>query len=163
MNPWFYVTVLGDSWVWIIVLAVLVLFYILYRKKLEIRKRRGFKGFLILAILSITISIAVVFALKMSFNVQRPCTPCLEGIADCNPYCNADSSFPSGHTTVAFAGFGSIYIALRKKWVWILPSIVAASRLLLGVHTAQDVVAGGVLGLIILCLIYKLIETKKWI
>lgn len=154
MNPWFYVTVLGDNWIWIIALAALAIFYLFYRKRMGLKRRLIFKKFLFIAILSVTLSLVIVFGLKNLFMVERPCIPCL-GEIDCNPYCETDSSFPSGHAAIAFAGFGSIFLVFRRKPVLILPIIVAMSRVLLGVHTAIDVVAGSLIGIVICWVVYK--------
>jgi membrane-associated phospholipid phosphatase len=93
--------------------------------------------------------------------VPRPCTPCsslgtgmfplgTDLSAACNPYCDTDSSFPSGHAGTIFAVFSSLCVAFRKRLViplFLIPILVAYSRVALGVHTFQDVLAGALLGL----------------
>lgn len=61
------------------------------------------------------------------------------------------SSWPSGHAQNAAAVWGYVALRARRRWVWAavaaLVTLVAASRVLLGVHFPHDVVAGVVVGL----------------
>ena len=72
----------------------------------------------------------------------------------------AGYSFPSGHTTVAMAAFGSVAATAHKKstaMVWILLAVlVGISRMYLGVHTAADVLAGALTALILILLLQRL-------
>lgn len=61
----------------------------------------------------------------------------------------ADSSFPSGHATSAFAAAGvvaALHPGLRAP-VLALAALIGLSRVYLGVHYPTDVVAGAALGL----------------
>lgn len=68
----------------------------------------------------------------------------------------AGYSFPSGHTTTAFATFGSIAATTRKRGTIVLcvslAVLVGVSRMYIGVHTPLDVAAGALtsVGLILL-------------
>lgn len=59
-------------------------------------------------------------------------------------------SFPSGHTTAAFAIFGILYMFTKKRTYKIifilLPILVAISRIYLGKHFLSDTLAGGAIG-----------------
>ena len=74
------------------------------------------------------------------------------------------SSFPSGHTSIAFATATSLSMAF-PKWYVIAPSFVWASavgysRMDLGVHYPSDVLAGAIIGSGSAYLTYKL---NKWV
>lgn len=73
-------------------------------------------------------------------------------------------SFPSGHTTAAFACFGACAIVLgrgrsrasQRTWIAVamgLASMVGVSRVMLGVHWLTDVLGGAALGLAWLALV----------
>ena len=63
-----------------------------------------------------------------------------------------DKSFPSGHTTAAFASMTALFLTGNKKYSWaafIFAFLMAVARIYLVVHFASDVLAGifvGVLG-----------------
>lgn len=63
---------------------------------------------------------------------------------------------PSGHAQLAFAAWGWLAMELRTRWGWVLAAVVIAgicfSRLYLGVHDVEDVLAGSVIGLLSLVL-----------
>lgn len=65
---------------------------------------------------------------------------------------NADNfSFPSSHATIAFA-FAYILSAEEPKgrmWFYLLASLIALSRVYLGVHFPLDIAAGAILGIAI--------------
>jgi undecaprenyl-diphosphatase len=60
-------------------------------------------------------------------------------------------SFPSGHTlhATAFSVVATAHAPALGWLVWPFTALVAASRLILGLHYPSDVIAGGVLGAVI--------------
>lgn len=61
-------------------------------------------------------------------------------------------SFPSGHTTAAFAAAGVWFRSVSRKWAGALALVLAAlmgfSRMYIGVHYLSDVLAGMVIGVL---------------
>ena len=84
-------------------------------------------------------------------------------------------SFPSGHTANAFAVWGGLGVAYRKKkairnTMIILLILIAFSRNYLGVHTPQDVLVSSLIGIIVLFITFKVFpkfendtSKDKWI
>ena len=63
----------------------------------------------------------------------------------------SDKSFPSGHTTAAFALSNAVYLTGNRKKSWtafIYAILIGISRIYLCVHYPSDVVAGIIVGLI---------------
>ena len=63
----------------------------------------------------------------------------------------SDKSFPSGHTTAAFASMTALFLTGNKKYSWtafIFAFLMAVARIYLVVHFASDVVAGIVVGVV---------------
>lgn len=124
--------------------------------KNELDKKRGFyfAG-------SFASNVAITYLLKKSINRKRP------GESDPNftVLTSASSrSFPSGHTSEAFAMATSLSLAF-KKWYVIAPaytfaSLVGYSRMYLGAHYPSDVIAGAIVGSGAAWVTYKL--NKKW-
>ncbi len=110
---------------------------------------------------TVIISVVISTALKYTTNKDRPFVtyPFIQKLTD-----GGSPSFPSGHTTEAFALATSVSIAY-PKWYVIAPCFIWAgavgySRLDLGVHYPSDVLAGAILGSGSAYLSYKL---NKWI
>jgi len=67
------------------------------------------------------------------------------------------NSFPSNHAAASFAIAGTIYLInpLVGKISFGMAVLVSISRIYVGVHYPSDVLAGGLLALVILCLVVK--------
>lgn len=107
------------------------------------------------------VSAFVTTALKHTIKRERPFDtyPDIDKVTSAPGY-----SFPSGHTSVAFATATSLSMAY-PKWYVIAPSFIWASavgysRMHLGVHYPSDVLAGAIIGSGSAYLSYKM---NKWI
>ncbi len=109
---------------------------------------------------SFAISQTISFATKAIVNKPRPfeVDSTLIGLRNAN-----NASFPSGHTSEAFAAATS-FALINHKWYVVVPAytwagLVAYSRLYLGVHFPIDVLAGIIVGTGSAWISYKL---NKW-
>lgn len=115
-----------------------------YLKNDKVMMRNGYKS-------AITVGFAVglVSGLKYLVNRTRPYTEHPNDITR-RDFNNGPYSFPSGHTTVAFASATALSLSY-KKWYVTAPAFAYAgfvgySRMRLGVHYPSDVLGGIVVG-----------------
>lgn len=85
-------------------------------------------------------------AIKAVLAQDRPCR-----VIVLDPSCPAPGSwsFPSNHTTIAFALATAIFLVIRSWWAasaHLVALVAAASRVVDGVHYPHDVLAGAILG-----------------
>ena len=73
------------------------------------------------------------------------------------------SSFPSGHAALAFMVFAVLGYQYRelRAWLLVLAGVVAASRVVTGVHYVSDVMAGAIIGYLIGALTVR--EIDDWL
>ena len=115
----------------------------------DLRSRRAFPAASSFAAVSVLVGGLLTHLMKDSVDRARPedASPTLDA-AVATP---ASPSFPSGHTSTAFAA--AVVVASlhpRLRWpVLGLAALVGVSRIYLGVHFALDVVAGAALGLLV--------------
>lgn len=138
-----YITHLGDGWIFPVGIILLTLV-----------KWRFVLGLLITSL----ITLLLIGSLKnMVYNeVPRPVKyfegkqelRLVEGVK-----MNLMKSFPSGHTTAAFAFWGFMAFVLANKKLkftfFCIAALAAFSRVYLSQHFLEDIVAGSVLGLLI--------------
>ena len=100
------------------------------------------------AVGTLAINTAVTIGMKYTINRSRPYEKYPQLI---HPYViETDPSFPSGHTSTAFATATTMSIQF-KRWYVVVPAFawatgVGYSRLYLGEHYPTDVAAGAVVG-----------------
>jgi membrane-associated phospholipid phosphatase len=103
------------------------------------------------------ISISVNWILKIIFHSPRPnwIDPSVVPFGFENSF-----GIPSGHAQNAVVIFGLIASVLRKTWAWVLAVafvfLIGFSRLVLGLHYPGDVLAGWIVGAILLYLLLSL-------
>ncbi|MFC2158939.1 phosphatase PAP2 family protein [Acidobacteriota bacterium] len=77
------------------------------------------------------------------------------------------NSFPSGHATMAFILTGVFALTVSRVWLRILliiaGSLMAMSRIVIGVHWPLDVLAGAILGWLSIWLALKLSAKTRWV
>ena len=139
MTPiWKFITFLGDAgWFWILLTIILL-----------IPKKTRKIG--IVSFVSIAIGVLITnVALKNIVARTRP-YEVVEGlnllVAKAHDY-----SFPSGHSCASFASAFAIYKTSPKKYgipALILASLIAFSRLYVGIHYPTDVIAGVIIGIV---------------
>jgi membrane-associated phospholipid phosphatase len=115
-----------------------------YINKDEVMMRNGYKS-----AVSIALAVGLTTGLKYAVNRTRPFTEYPNDIIKrdhAGPY-----SFPSGHTTAAFATATAVSLSY-KKWYVTVPaytyaSLVGYSRMRLGMHYGTDVLGGMIIGI----------------
>ena len=111
---------------------------------------------------SAILNIGITMGLKYAINRERPFNAYPNLIF--NKVDQKDPSFPSGHTSSAFATATSLSLAY-PKWYVIVPSYVWAStvsysRMHLGVHYPTDILGGIIVGVLSSFITYK---ADKWL
>ena len=111
---------------------------------------------------AIGLNILLTTGLKYSFHRQRPFEQYPNDIVKRTDV--SGFSFPSGHTSTAFATATALTLS-TKKWYVAVPSYVYAcavgySRMRLGVHFPSDVLGGMILGIGSSFLVFQI---DKWI
>lgn len=141
------ITFIASVLIWLMFFGVIYLW--IYRKKIHFRQ-------------VVAVSFAVIFAwsiselIKILFPTQRPFE--VSGAIPLTLTWPLDSSFPSAHTSTAFA----LAVGLRKSdkrlfFLYILFAfVVGAGRMLSKVHYFVDVFAGALIGISAVVLLEKL-------
>lgn len=163
MDFWYVVTLAGEPTMWAFSTVILAVAYLMLGKRLEPEKRELLKKVAYIYIPSVAITLLLVLVIKSAVYIERPCISCALNISDCNPYCDTDSSFPSGHASAIFSVVTSLLICLKKKkllLLYTLPVIISSSRYFLGVHRIIDLAAGAAIGIAIPAILS--VAYRKW-
>lgn len=152
------ITFLGNAgWLWIVLSLVLLI--------LPKTRKTGFctAGALVFDLLSVNILLKPLVSRTRPYLVD-PSLISLIGE-------QSDKSFPSGHTAASFAFAVAFAMMAPKKYsipVLVLATLIALSRLYLGVHYPTDILGGMVIGtlcgiasVLLVKWIYKKVENKK--
>jgi len=115
-----------------------------YLRKDKQIKQNGYE-----LLINIAVSQLITEALKISINRERPADKYPTEIFAYSP--THGGSFPSGHTSLAFATATTLALDY-KKWYIVVPAYlwagsVAYSRMYLGVHYPSDVLGGIIIGI----------------
>jgi undecaprenyl-diphosphatase len=158
-------------------LLVIPFLLAVFARGAELRNKEG-KTYLVAAIWTFLIACAATY---LAFEVEswmkdavmrvRPCRA-IEGIRLIIP-CPKSFSMPSGHALSSFAFAVPLFYLTREYIVsfgrlypLILASLIAFSRIYLGVHYPTDVLVGAILGAAIgltLAILYELIATEEFL
>lgn len=153
------ITVLGNSGIFWILLAVVLMFFKKYRKTAV-----SMAFALVLSLIFTNLIIKILVARERPFAVDPSL---LQSLLIKKP---TDWSFPSGHSSASFAAAVAVFCNDKRPGIplVILAALIAVSRLYLTVHFPTDVIAGTVLGIIygiggyiIATKIYMIISSKK--
>jgi len=172
---WPAITAFGDLRLWILIIIVAG-YYVHFINK-NSKSSHKIKIAINAVCIALFFSIFFVAVLKAEINVPRECIPCLSdgsNITFCNAHCPNESRFPSGHATIAFAVLGSLWVTMtdrKKLLIYALPvfaiaSLIAISRVALGVHEPIDILMGALIGILITCIAhllnrhYKIVRTS---
>lgn len=156
-NFFFYYTHLGDG-LFFVLIALLFLF---------VRFR-----YTVYALIIYLATSQVVQLLKRVFFPTEPRPKkYFEGIAQIHFVKDMDvhsfMSFPSGHTTTAFA-IATFLVLINRNNMWTgffcfaLAFFVGYSRIYLAQHFFADVIAGSLIGVFITLMTYVMLERSKW-
>ena len=144
-----FITYLGDDGILWIVMGIILLFW---------KKTRPIGVTVLLSLLFdfliINVALKELVARPRPFVVNELIQPLITNVS---PY----RSFPSGHSGGSFAAMFALYKWVPKKVgvpALILASLVALSRLYVGVHYPTDIIAGCIIGFICSVLAYKVVQ-----
>jgi membrane-associated phospholipid phosphatase len=154
----YYITYLGDGVISVIILAIVAIYNYRYA---------------LVGALSFGLAALMTHLLKVSVydHVERPYialwnyfhhNPNSHLVLETNKLHN---SFPSGHTTGAFAIFMFLALYSKNKWIGLICCLIAVlssfSRVYLSQHFVEDTLAGSLIGMGISLMAFAIYETVQ--
>ncbi len=146
---WKFITHLGDEGYLWIALGIVLLFF---------KKTRAIGLTVLIALLidflTINVVLKALVARPRPFVVNELIEPLVGGVS---PY----RSFPSGHSGGSFAAMFALYRWVPKKVglpALFLASLIALSRLYVGVHYPSDILGGFIIGFVCSALAYAVVK-----
>lgn len=132
----------------VLIFLLWLLVYVLWRRPEPLSRHHGNKKAALLVVMSVLSALAVKAIINFAIGRERPfmAHPDLEAL----PLAVSGTSFPSGHTLMAFAIAGSLWFSRVRPWaVWAMVAacLIALARVFAGVHYPTDIVAGAAVGL----------------
>jgi membrane-associated phospholipid phosphatase len=103
------------------------------------------------AVLAGIVATLIVHDIKPALSMVRPAAMYTESVVHVIGDVLHSNSFPSGHATTAFVTAGVFALALRLPWWGVLLTVALAlipslSRIIVGAHWPQDILAGALIG-----------------
>lgn len=145
---WMFITHLGDDGILWIALGIVLLFW---------KKTRPIGCTMLISLLFDWLTINVILkglvARPRPFVVNEAITPLITNVS---PY----RSFPSGHSGGSFAAMFALHKWVPKKIgipALLLATLVAVSRLYVGVHYPTDIITGCVVGFVCSVLAHRIV------
>ena len=139
------ITLIGDPTLWFDLFIICFFLLPIHFRLFPAKNKRLLIPTLLAIVLVAFAGFAASEVMKEALKVPRPCA----GLPDCP----AGYSLPSSHSTVAFSIFSLLFFmsrdAKRKHFFFIPAILVAISRVMLGVHTLDDIFLGAVTGMVV--------------
>lgn len=150
-----FITFFGS--VYLVIPALILIFYQYYHQKIR-GKEKISKEFLFVSF-AVSISWLVTKIIKVTFARYRPDLFLVDNLYGFSYFSFEflKNSFPSGHTTVAFAMmFALSYIFPKYRLcLFLFAALIGISRIVLGVHFLSDVIFGAFIGVFITYILKK--------
>jgi undecaprenyl-diphosphatase len=149
---WEFISFFGDIVFWLLLTILFPIIFYLDTKKVK----KKISWFISTVLPSVIISRFITEILKRIFQTQRPCI---------GPNCPTTFSFPSGHATVIFAAAMAVSLH-HKNWrittlMMVFAVLVSVSRLMLGLHRLEDVIAGSIIGILTAVLVQRVYDNYR--
>lgn len=146
------ITRLGEETAFLV--AALIVFWCVDKRKGYYLMAVGFIGTMLNQFFKLLFAVPRPWVLDPNFTIVEAAREAASGY-----------SFPSGHSTSAVGTFGCLAViaenrGLRRLWIAIAV-LVPISRMYLGVHTPEDVIAGAAIALLFVYMLRPMVMLRK--